>query len=129
MSDIEQLTTAIREFARERDWERFHTPKNLAMALSVEVAELVELFEWLTPEESAALVETPEGRAAIEDEIADITIYLLRLAEVLRLSVTCVAEEKMRKNGERFPRRSSDMSIARAEFEISDSREAQFGSA
>jgi hypothetical protein len=59
MSDIEQLTTAIRELARERDWERFHTPKNLAMALSVEVAELVELFQWLTPKESTALVETP----------------------------------------------------------------------
>ena len=102
MSDIEQLTTAIREFARERDWERFHTPKNLAMALSVEVAELVELFQWLTPEESTALVETPEGRAAIEDEIADIAIYLLRLADVLNVEVLRVARDKQGHNANRF---------------------------
>ena len=103
MSDIEDLTTAIREFAQQRDWERFHTPKNLAMALSVEVAELVELFQWLTPEESAALVETPEGRAAIEDEIADIAIYLLRLADVLKTSVVEVVRRKQLKNLGRFP--------------------------
>jgi dCTP diphosphatase len=102
MSDIEQLTTAIREFARERDWERFHTPKNLAMALSVEVAELVELFQWLTPEESAELVETPEGRAAIEDEIADIAIYLLRLADVLDVDAGRVVAAKIQRNRDRF---------------------------
>ena len=102
MSDIEQLTTAIREFARERDWERFHTPKNLAMALSVEVAELVELFQWLTPEESTALVETPEGRAAIEDEIADIAIYLLRLADVLGMDAGRVVAAKIERNRDRF---------------------------
>ena len=104
MSDIEDLTTAIREFAQQRDWERFHTPKNLAMALSVEVAELVELFQWLTPEESAALVETPEGRAAIEDEIADIAIYLLRLADVMSVDVAAAIEGKIDRNGRRFPK-------------------------
>ncbi len=102
MSDIEDLTTAIREFAQQRDWERFHTPKNLAMALSVEVAELVELFQWLTPEESATLVDTPEGRAAIEDEIADIAIYLLRIADVLSVDVTAAIEAKIDRNGRRF---------------------------
>ena len=104
MSDIEELTTAIREFAQQRDWERFHTPKNLAMALSVEVAELVELFQWLTPEESAALVDTPEGRAAIEDEIADIAIYLLRLADVMSVDVESVARAKLSVNSARFPK-------------------------
>jgi dCTP diphosphatase len=103
MSDIEKLTTAIREFVQQRDWERFHTPKNLAMALSVEVAELVELFQWLTPEESAALVDTPEGRAAIEDEIADIAIYLLRLAGVLGVDVESVVRAKLERNQQRFP--------------------------
>ncbi len=102
MSDIEELTTAIREFARARDWERFHTPKNLAMALSVEVSELVELFQWLTPEESAALVDTSEGRAAIEDEIADIAIYLLRLADVLGVDVIGAVNEKTKRNESRF---------------------------
>ena len=104
MSDIEDLTTAIREFAQQRNWERFHTPKNLAMALCVEVAELVELFQWLTPEESAALVNTPEGRAAIEDEIADIAIYLLRLADVLRVNPGGVAGDKIQRNRDRFPK-------------------------
>jgi dCTP diphosphatase len=105
MSDIEELTATIREFARERDWERFHTPKNLAMALSVEVAELVELFQWLTPEESAELVDAPEGRAAIEDEIADIAIYLLRLADVLDIDTAASVEVKMARNADRFPAR------------------------
>jgi NTP pyrophosphatase (non-canonical NTP hydrolase) len=103
MSDIEELTTAIRELARSRDWERFHTPKNLAMALSVEVAELVELFQWLTPEESAALVDTPEGRSAVEDEVADIAIYLLRLADVLDVDVASAVIAKSERNNERFP--------------------------
>ena len=103
MSDVEELTTAIRAFSRERDWERFHTPKNLAMALSVEVAELVELFQWLTPEESAALADTPEGRAAIEDEIADIAIYLLRLSDVLGADVADVIRAKLSRNSQRFP--------------------------
>ena len=103
MSEIEELTTAIREFARARDWERFHTPKNLAMALSVEVAELVELFQWLTPEESATLVDTPDGRAAIEDEIADIAIYLLRIADLLSVDVERVVRAKLERNQQRFP--------------------------
>ena len=103
MSDIEDLTSAIREFTQQRDWERLHTPKNLAMALSVEVAELVELFQWLTPEESATLVDTPEGRAAIEDEIADIAIYLLRLADVLETDTRTAVEKKLHRNTARFP--------------------------
>ncbi len=104
MSDIEELTTAIREFAHSRDWERFHTPKNLAMAPSVEVAELVELFQWLTPEESTGLPDTPECRAAVEDEIADIAIYLLRLADVLGIDVGDATTAKLARNELRFPR-------------------------
>jgi dCTP diphosphatase len=104
VNNTEQLTTATREFAREGDWERFHTPKNLAMALSVEVAEPVELFQWLTPEESAALPDTLEDRAAIEDEIADVAIYLLRLADVLGVDVGAVTTEKLGRNELRFPR-------------------------
>jgi dCTP diphosphatase len=103
MSDIEQLTAAIREFARERGWERFHTPKNLAMALSVEVAELVELFQWLTPDESVALIDTPEGRASIEGEIADVAIYLLQIADVLGIDVADATTAKVHRNAARFP--------------------------
>jgi dCTP diphosphatase len=103
VSELEELTAEIREFSRERDWERFHTPKNLAMALSVEVSELVKLFQWLTPEESAALVDTVEGRAAIEDEIADITIYLLRIADVMKVDVEGSVRAKVERNRQRFP--------------------------
>jgi NTP pyrophosphatase (non-canonical NTP hydrolase) len=79
---IDELQLRIREFARERDWEQFHTPKNLAMALSGEVGELVEIFQWLTPEEAAAVMESPRA-GDVEDELADVVIYLLRLADVL----------------------------------------------
>jgi dCTP diphosphatase len=98
-----ELTAAIRDFARARDWERFHTPKNLAMALGVEVAEVAELFQWLTAEESRAIADTPEGRAAIEDELADVTIYLLRLADVLDVDLPAAVRAKLERNEGRFP--------------------------
>jgi NTP pyrophosphatase (non-canonical NTP hydrolase) len=101
--DLDGLTTAIRDFASRRDWERFHTPKNLAMALSVEVAEICELLQWLTPEEAEQLVATPEGRADLEDELADVTIYLLRLADVLGIDVLAAANAKLERNEQRFP--------------------------
>jgi NTP pyrophosphatase (non-canonical NTP hydrolase) len=78
------------------------------MALSVEVAELVELFQWLTAEESSALVDEPEGRAAIEAEIADIAIYLLRVADVLDVDVAFAIRAKMARNGSRFPAAESN---------------------
>jgi NTP pyrophosphatase (non-canonical NTP hydrolase) len=101
--DLDRLTAAIRDFAALRDWQSFHTPKNLAMALSVEVAEVCELFQWLTPEESARLVTTPQGRADVEDELADVTIYLLRLADVLGIDVVAAADAKLARNERRFP--------------------------
>jgi NTP pyrophosphatase (non-canonical NTP hydrolase) len=101
--DLDGLTTAIRDFASQRDWTRFHTPKNLAMALSVEVAEVSELLQWLTPEESERLVATPKGRADLEDELADVTIYLLRLADVLGIDVISAANAKLERNERRFP--------------------------
>lgn len=103
MSDIESLTLKIREFSRARGWERFHTPKNLVMALSVEASELVEVFQWLTEEESIALNHTADGQAAISDEIADITIYLLRLADELNLSIAEAVINKLERNESRFP--------------------------
>ncbi len=105
MNEIEKLTTMIREFAQSRDWERFQTPKNLAMELSVEVAEVVEPFRWLTAEESTALVYATEGRAAIEDEIADIAIHPLRLADVLEVDVAKVIQTKHETNDRRFAQR------------------------
>lgn len=103
MDHLTELTAAIRTFAETRDWQRFHTPKNLTMALGVEVAELAELFQWLTPDESQAITRSPEGRAAVDDEIADITIYLLRLAEVLEVDLPAAVRTKLARNEERFP--------------------------
>ena len=99
---IRELTRQIGEFARARDWERFHTPKNLSMALIVEAAELVEHFQWLTAEES---VEYSQGERAkaVADELADVAIYLLRLADVVGVDLGEAVTEKIRTNEGRFP--------------------------
>ena len=99
--DIPQLTADLLDFARARGWERFHAPKNLAMALSVEVAELLEHFQWLTPEESDSL---DVGKLAeVADEIADVQIYLLELAARLRVDVAAAVRGKMVKNAAKYP--------------------------
>ncbi len=100
---IPHLTARIRAFAEARDWEQFHTPKNLTMALIVEAAELVELYQWLTPEEALALTAEPEGRAAVADELADIAIYLMRLADVVGLNLSDEVLTKIERNEVRFP--------------------------
>jgi dCTP diphosphatase len=100
---IEDLQRSIREFARERDWEQFHTPKNLSMALSGEVGELVEIFQWLTPEEAAAVMESARA-GDVEDELADVLIYLLRLADVLDIDLIAASRSKLRHNEQRYPR-------------------------
>lgn len=99
---VAELQRRLREFARERDWEQFHTPKNLAMALAGEVGELVEIFQWLTPEQAAAVMEGARA-GDVEDEIADVLIYLLRLADVLAIDLPAVASRKLNRNHERFP--------------------------
>lgn len=103
MTDIEELTHQVREFAAERDWEQFHTPKNLAMALAGEVGELLAEFQWLTPEESMAVMDDPEAGHAVADELADVAIYLIRLADVLGVDLAEAATAKIRRNADRFP--------------------------
>ena len=98
---MKELMEAVRTFRDERDWARFHTPKNLAMALIVEAAELVEHFQWQTPEQSQAL--DPETRNAVAEEIADVLIYLVNLADVLGIDPLAAAERKLERNRERFP--------------------------
>ena len=101
MSEFEELKLRIRAFAMQRDWEKFHTPKNLAMALTGESGELLAEFQWLTPEESANL--TPEQLKAIEMEIADVAIYLIRLADVMNVNIFDAANSKLSLNEKRFP--------------------------
>lgn len=98
---LEELRDALRIFARERDWERFHTPKNLAMALSGEAGEVIEHFQWLSGEESAALSEATRGEVALE--LADVLLYLVRLADVLDIDLADAARRKMQINAQRYP--------------------------
>jgi len=96
-----ELLAMIREFNEARDWGKFHTPKNLAMALMVEAAELAEHFQWLTGEESCNL--SQDKREKVADEIADVLIYLLNLSDRLAIDPVAAARAKIGKNGERYP--------------------------
>lgn len=86
-----------------RDWGRYHTPKNLAAALSVEAGELVEIFQWLTPEESARVMADPASGARVEDEVADVLAYLLQFCEVLGIDALAALSAKIDRNEKRFP--------------------------
>lgn len=110
MSEIRELQTLISSFASARKWEGFHTPKNLAMALAGEVGELVAEFQWLTSEESNASSLQSDKRRAIEMEMADVAIYLLRLSDVLNVDLNQAIRIKMEVNNDRFPviRESAD---------------------
>lgn len=101
MKDLTALRDALRAFAAERHWQAFHTPKNLSMALIKEAAEIVEHFQWQTAEESLAL--TPEQQAAVGEEIADVLMYLVQLADMLNIDPLAAAREKIIKNGQKYP--------------------------
>jgi len=95
------LRDALRQFAAERDWDRFHTPKNLAAALSVEAAELLEHFQWLTEDESRAL--PPGTKAEVATELADVLLYLVRLADQLGIDLHAAATAKIAANERKYP--------------------------
>jgi NTP pyrophosphatase (non-canonical NTP hydrolase) len=101
MRDLGELRTRVRAFVAERDWDRFHSPKNLAMALSVEASELVELFQWLTEEESAA--PDPDRRRRVAEELADVLWFLVRLADRLDIDLLEAAERKLAANAAKYP--------------------------
>jgi len=97
------LQRRLAEFAEARSWGRYHTPKNLASALSVEAAELLEIFQWLTPEESERVMDDEATAARVTDEVADVLAYLLQLCEVLGVDALAALNAKIDRNGERFP--------------------------
>ena len=102
MSDsLHELRDALRLFAAERDWDQFHSPRNLATALAVEAAELLEPFQWLG--ESAGSELPPAARAAVEEEMADVLLYLVRLADKLDVDLAQAARTKMARNAEKYP--------------------------
>ena len=98
---LNALRADLRRFAAERDWQQFHTPKNLAMALSVEAAELLEHFQWLTPEQSLRL--GAKARRCVGEELADVLLYLTRLADVLDIDPLTAARRKLRLNARKYP--------------------------
>lgn len=100
-NDFDRIKKQVRQFVVERDWDQFHSPKNLSMALIVEAAELVEHFQWLTEEQSCNL--PPEKLAEVELELADIQIYLISLAEKLKLDLVGAAEKKLALNAKKYP--------------------------
>lgn len=100
--DIKKLQEKLRKFTKERNWEQFHTPKNISMALSVEVAELIEIFQWSN---SGGLDEIKDEniRKDIEEEIADILIYLLIFSDKLNLNLSEIISKKIKKNADKYP--------------------------
>jgi dCTP diphosphatase len=101
--DVRGLQEAIAQFARERDWEQFHSPKNLAMALTGEVGELVELFQWLSEDASREVARDPVAAGRARDEIADVLIYLVRLAAVLEVNLDEAVRSKLQTNARKYP--------------------------
>ncbi|HIE00391.1 MAG TPA: nucleotide pyrophosphohydrolase [Thiotrichaceae bacterium] len=101
MTNLETLRQRLAEFAAMRDWDQFHSPKNLAMALIAEAAELVEHFQWLSEEESRHL--SPEKKQAVSHELADVLIYLIRIADKLDIDLITAAEAKIQINETRYP--------------------------
>jgi dCTP diphosphatase len=101
MTELEGLRDELREFAAVRDWDQFHSPKNLAMALSAEAGELLEVFQWLTETQSRSLA--PEAHAAASEEIADVLLYLIRLGDKLGIDPVAAARRKLVANAEKYP--------------------------
>ncbi|WP_185027615.1 nucleotide pyrophosphohydrolase [Streptomyces candidus] len=97
------LQQRLAAFAAARNWEQYHTPKNLAAALSVEASELVEIFQWLTPEQSARVMEEPDSAHRVADEVADVLAYLLQFCEVLGIDPLAALSAKIERNERRFP--------------------------
>ena len=100
-SEMNELMLALRKFAQDRDWEQFHSPKNLSMALSVEASELLEHFQWMDSQASYALGEAKHQ--LVSYEVADIFIYLLRICDQLNIDLVDITREKMTINDQRYP--------------------------
>ncbi|MEU9454381.1 nucleotide pyrophosphohydrolase [Streptomyces sp. NPDC048277] len=101
--DVAKLQRRLAAFAAARDWRQYHTPKNLVAALSVEASELLEIFQWLTPDESSRVMDDPDTAHKVTDEVADVLSYLLQLCEVLDIDPLAALAAKIDRNEGRFP--------------------------
>ena len=102
-STLSELLLHIRAWIEERNWTQYHRPSALAVSAAIEVGELLELFQWRTEEEITDIIKTPEFRQRLSDEIADVMIYLLRLADVTKIDPSQAITEKMKRNEEKYP--------------------------
>ena len=98
---MKNLIQQVKIFRKERDWDQYHSPKNLVMALMVEVSELAEHFQWLTQEQSSSLA--PDKLAEVREEIGDVLIYLANICDKLDIDPIKAAQDKLKKNGEKYP--------------------------
>jgi len=101
--DVSRLTEELEHFANERNWAQFHSPKNLAMALSGEVGELTEIFQWMSEDASKEAARNPETAQSVKDELADVLMYLVRLASVLGVDLNAATQQKLQINNEKYP--------------------------
>ena len=114
--DLEKVKIALRKFTKEREWEKFHNPKNLATALSVEASELLEIFQW-SNDGGLSEINDPKKRKEIEKEIADIFNYLLKLVDILNMDLEKASLEKITENGEKYPiEQSKGKAVKYSEF-------------
>ena len=101
--DIQEIKKKLRQFAAEREWDQFHSPKNLTMALAGETGELLEIFQWLSEEQSQKICDTEKGRHKVEEEVADIAIYLIRLCDKLGIDLQLAIADKIKTNEQKYP--------------------------
>jgi len=101
--DVKELEGKLEQFADDRNWAQFHSPKNLAMALTAEVGELVEIFQWLTEEQSRSIAADPKSLRALADELADVLIYTVRLAAVAGVDLNEAVLSKLQRNESKYP--------------------------
>ena len=101
--DLPKIQTLVEQFASEREWDKFHSVKNLSMALSVESSELLEIFQWLTEEESNRVALDPKLMSKVEDEVADVFVYLLRIVGKTNMDLEKAVLNKLQKNAEKYP--------------------------
>jgi NTP pyrophosphatase (non-canonical NTP hydrolase) len=100
---VAELRGLVREFVERRDWRQFHAPKNLAMSLAIEAAELMEHFQWISPEDSRRIGESPEQLAQVADELADVLCYALAMSNELDIDLSAAIRQKMTKNEQKYP--------------------------
>lgn len=101
--DVAPLSRVLEKFAADRDWGQFHSPKNLVMALTGEVGELTEIFQWMTESQSCSAGTNPDTAQAVREELADVQLYLVRLASVLGVNLNEAVQHKLQKNAEKYP--------------------------